>query len=117
MPTKNSAKGQGSRPAPAPAPEPPMFNWRTFDPETLHGEALLRLKTELTTYRDRLDELLEHEGQYVLIHGSEIVGYFKTREAASRAASRAFGPSPVLIKKVAEWERIVSLGGVIVCQS
>jgi hypothetical protein len=116
MSSKNSAKSQGPRPAPA--PEPAMFDWRTFDPETLHGEALFRIKTELTTYRDRLDELLKHEGQYVLIHGSEVVGYFKTREAASRAASLAFGASPVLIKKVAEREPIISIGaGVLVCQS
>jgi len=80
------------------------FNWRTFDPAMLEGGVHAPLACELITYRDRLDELLLHEGQYVLIKGREIAGFFRDRRSAVAAAIANYGNGPVLIKKVVERE-------------
>src|SRR4051794_8947225 len=74
------------------------FSWRDFDPATLAGSAR-DLAVELTTYRDRLDEILVHEGEYVVIKGDRIVGYHRDRDEALRAAIGEFGSEPVLVKR------------------
>jgi hypothetical protein len=66
--------------------EADQFNWRTFDPVMLKGGLKAPLATELVTYRDRLDELLRHEGQYVLIKGRVVAGFFRNRRSAVAAA-------------------------------
>ncbi len=76
----------------------------------LEGGARAPLASELITYRDRLDELLRHEGQYVVIKGQEIAGYFRTRRSAIEAAVDAYGPAPFLVKKVVEKEPIRKIG-------
>jgi hypothetical protein len=53
--------------APAGRAAPQSINWREFDPSWLVGGKHAPLGTELTTYRDHLDALLEHEGQFVVI--------------------------------------------------
>jgi hypothetical protein len=87
-----------------------FFDWRTFEPAMLEGGAKAPLATELMTYRDRLDELLRHKGQYVVIKGQEIVGYFRDRRSAVDAAIAAYGPGPFLIKKVVEKEPVRRIG-------
>jgi hypothetical protein len=52
------------------------LDWRTFDPVSLKGGVNAPLATELATYRDRLDDVLRHEGQHVVIKGREIARYF-----------------------------------------
>jgi hypothetical protein len=86
------------------------FDWRTFDSSMLPGGADAPLAVELTTYRDRLDELLQHKGQYVVIKGQEIAGFFRNRRSAVEAATAAYGPSPFLVKKVVEKEPILRIG-------
>ena len=71
------------------------FDWRTFKPSMLEGGAKAPLATELVTYRDRLDELLQHQGEYVVIKGREIAGFFRNRRSAVEAAVEAYGPRPV----------------------
>jgi hypothetical protein len=69
---------------------------------------------ELTTYHDRLDEILRHgesEGGFVAIKGTEILGYYRSRRGAINAAVALCGPVPVLIKRIVEVEPIHSLGG------
>jgi hypothetical protein len=83
-----------------------LFDWRTFEPAMLEGGAEAPLATELVTYRDHLDELLRHEGQYVVIRDQEIAGYFRDFRSAVGAAIAAYGSGPVLIKKVVEREPI-----------
>ena len=83
-----------------------FFNWRTFEPSMLEGDAKAPLATELVTYRDRLDELLQHEGEYVVIKGREIAGFFRNR----RSAVEAYGPGPYLVKKVVEKEPVRQIG-------
>ena len=87
-----------------------FFDWRTFEPSTLEGGAKALLATELTTYRDRLDELLQREGEYVVIKGREIAGFFRNRRSAVEAAVAAYGPGPCLVKKVVEKEPVSRIG-------
>jgi hypothetical protein len=89
------------------------FDWRSFDPMMLKGGLEAPLATELVTYRDRLDELLRHEGQYVVIKGRVIAGFFRNRKSAVAAAIAQYGPGPVLTKKVVEREPICRIGQAI----
>lgn len=91
---------------------PPVntFDWHTFDPAMLKGGAEAPLATELVTYRDRLDELLQHKGQYVVIKGTTVAGFFRDRRSAVAAAVAAYGPGPALIKKVVEREPVRRIG-------
>ena len=90
------------------------FDWRAFDPAMLKGGSQARLATELLTYRDRLDELLRHEGQYVLIKGKVVAGFFHDRKSAVAAAIARYGPGPVLIKKIVEREPLRRIGNAAV---
>jgi hypothetical protein len=94
-------------------PQADTFDWRTFDPAMLKGRAEAPLATELVTYRDRLDELLRHKGQYVLIKGPVVAGFFRDRRSAVAAAIAAYGPGPVLIKKIVEKEPVRRIGHAI----
>jgi hypothetical protein len=94
-------------------PQAEDFDWRTFDPAMLEGGAEAPLATELVTYRDRLDELLQHEGQYVVIKGTVVAGFFRDRRSAVAAAIAAYGPGPVLIKKIVEREPVRRIGHAI----
>jgi hypothetical protein len=87
-----------------------FFDWRTFEPSMLPGGAKATLAAELVTYRERLDELLRHEGQYVVIKGREIAGFCRNRRSAVEAAVAAYGPGPFLVKKVVEKEPIRRIG-------
>jgi hypothetical protein len=87
-----------------------LFDWRTFEPAMLEGGDKAPLVTELITYRDRLDELLRHEGEYVVIKGQEIAGYFRDRRSAVEAAIATYGPGPFLVKKVVEKEPVRRIG-------
>jgi hypothetical protein len=89
------------------------FDWRAFDPLMLKGGLNAPLATELVTYRDRLDELLLHEGRYVVIKGRVIAGFFDDRESAVEAVIAQYGPGPILIKKVVEREPVRRIGQAI----
>jgi hypothetical protein len=89
------------------------LDWRTFDPASLKGGVNAPLAIELVTYRDCLDDLLRHEGQYVVIKGREIVGYFLDRESDVAAAIARYGRGPVLVKKIVEREPVRRIGHAI----
>ena len=94
-------------------PQADTFDWRTFDPAMLKGGAEAPLATELVTYRDRLDELLPHKGQYVVIKGPTVAGFFRDRRSAVAEAIAAYGPGPVLIKKIVDQEPVRRIGHAI----
>jgi hypothetical protein len=93
--------------------KPDVIDWRSFDPSRLPGGEQAPLATELTTYRDHLDELLEHKGQFVVIKGKSILGYYRHRQAALAAAYQKYGAVPVLVKQVVEMEPVRRLGNVV----
>ena len=58
------------------------------------------LADEVATYNANLPQWAEHEGQYVLIHGTEVVGFFDAYEKALSAGYERFGLAPFLVKRV-----------------
>ncbi len=81
---------------------------RTDDASTALGQ-------EMATYRDHLPEMLrEHDGEFVLIKGREIVGFFRDDSAAIREGRRRFGIVDILVKEVSATERVVYLPNVVV---
>jgi hypothetical protein len=60
---------------------------------------------ELATYKTKLPELLEHEGQFALLHGEEVVDFFDTYGDALKAGYKRFQLDPFLIKQVARVEQ------------
>jgi hypothetical protein len=77
-------------------------------------DAFAALAEERATYRDRLPELMrEHEGQFVLIKGQNVVGVFCDRSAALREGYRRFGIVPFLVRQVTASEPVVYLPNVV----
>lgn len=60
----------------------------------------MALETELKTYSEKLPELLENEGQFVLVHGDRIVGFFVAYEDAVSEGYKEFGLDPFLVKRI-----------------
>jgi UDP-N-acetylmuramyl tripeptide synthase len=87
-----------------------LFDWSKFDPAMVESDGRPSLVEELTTYRDRLPELIQHEGAYVVIKG-KAYQILPDREAALRYAMEQYGPEPVLVKKIVGQEPLNSLGG------
>jgi hypothetical protein len=67
----------------------------------------------LTSDRNCFDDLLCREGQYVVIKGRAIAGYFVDRESAVAAAIARYGRGPVLVKKIVAREPIRRIGHAI----
>ena len=60
----------------------------------------MMLDAEIQTYRSQLPELLANEGKFVLVHGGDIVGVFKSREAALVLGYERFKLAPFLVKRI-----------------
>jgi hypothetical protein len=68
------------------------------------------LTEELAVYEaNKLDWLKEHEGEYVLIKGKEVVGFFEDEEEALTAGYARFGLVNLMVKMVEETERIYNV--------
>lgn len=100
------------RKKPVRKPAVPLFDWRKFDPSMFRGDGQPSLVEELTTYRDRLAELLEHEGEYVVIKGREYK-ILPDRESALAYSLDHYWPESALVKKIVAKEPIISLGGAV----
>jgi hypothetical protein len=87
-----------------------LFDWTKFDPAMAESDGRPSLVEELTTYRDRLPELLQHKGAYVVIQG-KTYKILPDREAALQYAIERYGPVPVLVKEIVDKEPLNSLGG------
>jgi hypothetical protein len=100
------------RKRPSRKPAADLFDWRKFEPSMFKGDGQPSLVEELTTYRDHLAELLEHEGSYVVIKGREFK-ILPDREAALAYSLDHYWPEPALVKKIVAKEPIISLGGAV----
>jgi hypothetical protein len=59
------------------------------------------LETEIATFDARLPEFLrDHAGEFVLIHGSTVHGFFPDMDAAIAEGYRRLGGGPFLAKRV-----------------
>jgi hypothetical protein len=96
-----------------PRTAPDSINWRDFEPSWLPDGERNALAAEHLTYRDRLDELLKHAGRFVVIKGDRVLGFYRDRKSALAAALAAFGPVPVLVKRVVETEPVRRPGNVL----
>ncbi len=91
-------------------PAPPIFEWSKFDPTMVERNGRPSLVEELTTYRDRLPELSEKEGSYVVIKGKDYK-IFPDRDTALEYAMDQYWPVAALVKKIVAKEPVNSLGG------
>ncbi|HLH16532.1 MAG TPA: hypothetical protein VKX45_04900 [Bryobacteraceae bacterium] len=66
----------------------------------------MALERELQTYKQRLPELLQNEGKFVLIHGDDIVDVYGTYEDALKEGYARFGLDPFLVKQIQSVEQI-----------
>ncbi len=66
----------------------------------------MSLEKELKTYKDKLAELDQHVGQYVVIQGDEVLGIFDTYHDAIRHGYRELGVTPFLVKMIEGVETI-----------
>ena len=65
------------------------------------------LKREYETYLAHLPQLAQHEGKFVLIHGSDVAGVYDTYKDALTAGYEKFGLKQFLVKRVASVEKPV----------
>ena len=68
------------------------------------------LVEELTTYRDRLTELLQHEGSYVVIKGKDYK-ILPDRDAALEYSLKNYWPDQALVMEIVAKQPYDSLGG------
>ena len=67
------------------------------------------LAREIALYRERRDELLKTAlGQYVLIKGEDIVGFYATLEEAPTAGYTQFKLEPFLARQVSAADETVN---------
>jgi hypothetical protein len=111
--SRTSSRANGSKPQ-ADEPAGELYDWLSFDPQTLPGGMSAPLAAELVTYRDRLDEMLkDHAGDFVVIKGDRIVAYHPSRQAALKAVLHEFGREPALIKQVLDKEPVRRISAVL----
>jgi len=65
----------------------------------------MALERELETYKQKLPELKEHEGKFVLIRGQEVAGVFAAYEDAINEGYRRFGLEAFLVKQISSIDR------------
>jgi hypothetical protein len=64
------------------------------------------LEKEWETYKQERARLLEaHEGEFVLIHGSDVLGTFGSRREALREGYQRLGNVPFLVQEIVAAER------------
>lgn len=65
----------------------------------------MALEAELQVYKEKLPELIAHEGKFVLIHGGDVVDVFGTYEDALKEGYKEFGLKPFLVKQIRQMEQ------------
>jgi hypothetical protein len=66
----------------------------------------ISLEKELETYKNKLPELKQHEGKFVLIKGEEVVDTFATYEDAIKEGYQKFGLEPFLVKQIQSIQQV-----------
>ena len=60
----------------------------------------MALEQELATYKAKLPELHDQQGQFALIRGNDLKGVFGTYDDALKAGYDTFGLNPFLVKQI-----------------
>ena len=66
----------------------------------------MALEKELETYRQKLPEMLDKEGKFALVHGSEIADIYASYEDALKEGYKRYGLEPFLVKKIEATEKV-----------
>ena len=66
----------------------------------------MALEKELETYKNKLPELKQDEGKYVLIRGDEVIDTYTSYEDAIKEGYRRFNLEPFLVKQIHSIEQI-----------
>jgi hypothetical protein len=74
--------------------------------------AKFSLTEEMATYDAHLSEWVDREGQFVLIKGGDVLGFFEHYENALEAGYERFGVGPFAIKQFLAVEPMYRLGRV-----
>lgn len=70
----------------------------------------MSLENEKETYREKLPELEQYEGKWVVIHGDTVVDVFDTYSDALRQGYRQFGTEdPFMVKRIERPETAQSI--------
>jgi hypothetical protein len=88
----------------------------TAMPHHRNGERedpVAEIAQEIATYRSRLPELLAHEGEFVLIKGDQVIGFYSDQSEAIREGYRRFGLVPLLVKRITAIEPVVYIPNVV----
>jgi len=72
-----------------------------------HGEKFL--EREYETFKVWLPKLAHQEGQYALIHDTDLAGVFESYQDALAAGYEKFGLKPFLVKQIAASESPIYL--------
>lgn len=64
------------------------------------GKGFMALEKELATYKEKLPELKQHEGKFVLIHEETVVDTFSSYDDALKEGYKQFGLKPFLVKQI-----------------
>jgi hypothetical protein len=65
----------------------------------------MALEKELAVYKQKLPELKENEGKFVLIHGDSVVDVYTSYEDAIKEGYAKFRLEPFLVKQIHAIER------------
>ena len=66
----------------------------------------MALEKEIATYQRKLEDLLPHEGKFVLIHGDDVAGVWDTYEDALQAGYQKYELDPFMVKRI-EWAETI----------
>jgi hypothetical protein len=70
------------------------------------------LAEEVKTYDAHLPGWVDREGQFVLIKGHEIIGFYSRDEEAMEAGYEKVGDGPFLVKQILQHEPIYHVGNI-----
>jgi hypothetical protein len=83
--------------APRGTPLLPYTYFGGIIPRIDSGEVFMALERELATYNDKLPQLKENEGKFVLIHGDQLVDVYTSYEDAIKEGYAKFKLEPFLV--------------------
>ncbi|MBX9638491.1 MAG: hypothetical protein K2X97_01805 [Mycobacteriaceae bacterium] len=72
------------------------------------------LKAERETYQRELPNLLDREGQFVLVKGDEVVGVWATRSSALSEGYMRFGSSGFMVRQISATQPVIIMRPTVV---
>ena len=75
------------------------------------------LERAIETYKNKLPELANDEGKYVLIHDDEVVDVFGTYEDAIKEGYGRFKLSPFLVRQIHSIEQVQFVSRLVPCHT